>query len=77
VAETPPVHEATALTDPPVDYATMATSMGVRAFGPVSRQHELSAVLEAAVGIIVNQRTPVLVDVVTTVTESSKAAEDA
>lgn len=68
---------ATTLTDPLIDYAAMAKSMGMQAYGPVSVRHDLAAVLADAVDVVVNRRRPVLVDVVTTETGESEAVADA
>ena len=60
-------HIGTTLTEPEIDFAAMAESMGVRSFGPVSRGSELPAILREAVSIVTAERRPVLVDVQTEV----------
>lgn len=58
-------HIGTSITQPNVDFALMAESMGVKGFGPVFSAEDLPAVLEEAVAIVVQERRPVLVDVLT------------
>jgi benzoylformate decarboxylase/acetolactate synthase-1/2/3 large subunit len=60
-------HIGTTLGDPAVDFASMADSMGVRAFGPVTKASDLPSVLAQAVSVVMQDRCTVLVDVVTTV----------
>jgi thiamine pyrophosphate-dependent acetolactate synthase large subunit-like protein len=59
-------HVATTLTEPAIDFAAMAESMGVRGFGPITERDALPDVLALAVRLVVSERRPVLVDVVTT-----------
>lgn len=51
------------LTEPEVDYALLAKSMGVAGFGPITDPRELAPVLKQAVAMVKNGE-PVLVDVV-------------
>ncbi len=51
------------LTEPGIDYATLAKSMGVAGFGPVTDPKELAPVLKKAIAIV-KKGEPVLVDVV-------------
>ena len=51
------------LTQPVVDYAALAKSMGVAAFGPVTDPKELASVFKQAIAIV-KKGEPVLVDVV-------------
>ena len=57
----------TAIADPPIDFAQMARSMGVQAFGPIESSEGLQEVLDEAVDVVRRTRRPVLVDVVTRV----------
>ena len=52
------------LEDPPVDFATLARSMGVHAIGPVTKADELPKVLGDAARHVAERRKPVLVDVI-------------
>ena len=54
----------TILTDPPIDYAAMARSMGVWAEGPISDPARLAPALKRAVAIV-KQGKPALLDIVT------------
>ncbi|HEY9470961.1 MAG TPA: thiamine pyrophosphate-dependent enzyme [Propionibacteriaceae bacterium] len=65
--DTSRAHIGTTLTDPEIDFAAMAESMGVRSFGPVSRGSELPAILREAVSFVMTERRPALVDVRTEV----------
>jgi acetolactate synthase-1/2/3 large subunit len=53
----------TKIQNPDVDFATLAKSMGMASFGPVSDPNELGAVLKRAVAMV-KAGEPVLVDVV-------------
>ncbi|OAP21198.1 thiamine pyrophosphate-binding protein [Amycolatopsis sp. M39] len=55
----------TTLTDPPVDIAGLARSLGVRALGPISRAEDLATALGEAVTTVIRERRTVLVDVLT------------
>ena len=57
--------EGTALRQPDVDFAGLARSLGMDAFGPVEHNRDLAPTLAAAVRIVEEQHRPVLVDVVT------------
>jgi thiamine pyrophosphate-dependent acetolactate synthase large subunit-like protein len=62
-----PVEQAgigTQITDPNVDYAQLARSLGVHGEGPVESFAELQPALERAVKIVTEERRPALVDVV-------------
>jgi benzoylformate decarboxylase/acetolactate synthase-1/2/3 large subunit len=52
------------LESPDIDFAGLARAQGVHAIGPVEEPDGLDAALREAVGIVVAQRRPVLVDVV-------------
>lgn len=54
----------TTLTDPPIDYAAMARSMGVWAEGPISDPAKLAPALKRAVAVV-KQGKPALLDIVT------------
>jgi thiamine pyrophosphate-dependent acetolactate synthase large subunit-like protein len=56
-------HIGQRLEDPPVDFAGMARSFGVEAWGPVESPLELRSVLERAVRYVLRERKPALVDV--------------
>lgn len=51
------------LSDPTIDYAMLAKSMGVAAFGPVTDPKDLASVFQQAIAIV-KKGEPVLVDVV-------------
>ena len=68
--DTSRAHIGTTLTEPEIDFAAMAESMGVRSFGPVRRGSELPAILREAVSLVTTERRPVLVDVRTEVRPS-------
>ena len=51
------------LTEPGIDYATMAKSMGVAGFGPVTDPKDLASVLKKAIAVV-KKGEPALVDVV-------------
>ena len=53
------------LEEPATDFATLAKSFDVEAFGPVEDPSALRGVLDRAVSIVAKERRPVLVDVVT------------
>jgi acetolactate synthase-1/2/3 large subunit len=53
----------TEIADPNIDYAKLAQSMGMQAFGPVTDPAKLGGVLQQAVAIV-KRGEPVLVDVV-------------
>lgn len=61
----------TAIDEPAIDFAAMARSMGVTAFGPCRTAAELPELLDAAVAAVVEQRVPVLVDVLTWVPDET------
>lgn len=52
------------ITDPNVDFATLARSMGVHGEGPIETFADLGPALERAVRVVGEQRRPALVDVV-------------
>lgn len=54
----------TTLDDPPIDYAKLATSMGVYAEGPISDPKDLGPALRRAIAVV-KRGEPALVDVVT------------
>ena len=54
------------ITDPDIDYAGMARSLGVHAEGPIADPAELGPALERAVAVVKSGE-PALVDVVTQV----------
>ncbi len=54
----------THLDNPPVNFAKMAESYGVKSEGPIERPEELRPALQRALGIVKGERRPVLVDVV-------------
>ncbi len=56
-------HIGTTLTDPNIDYATMARSMGMAGFGPVSSPADLAPALKKAIAVV-KRGEPALVDVV-------------
>ena len=51
--------------DPAVDFAGLARSFGIEAWGPVEEPDELRATLERAVRFVGKERRPALVDVIT------------
>jgi acetolactate synthase-1/2/3 large subunit len=55
------------LDDPPVDFAALARSFGIEAWGPVEHPAELRPALERAARTVLTERRPALVDVVTQV----------
>ena len=57
-------HIGTTLTDPNVDYATVAKGFGVYAEGPIGDPKDLGPALKRAVAIV-KRGEPALVDVVT------------
>jgi acetolactate synthase I/II/III large subunit len=57
-------HIGTTLTDPNVDYATVAKGFGVYAEGPITDPNDLGATLKRAVAVV-KRGEPALVDVVT------------
>jgi len=57
-------HVGTTLTNPNVDYATVAKGFGVYAEGPITDPKDLGAALKRAVAIV-KRGEPALVDVVT------------
>lgn len=58
-------HIGQAMVDPPVDFAGLARSFGVEAWGPVEDPADLKTTLERAVRYVVGERKPALVDVIT------------
>ena len=58
-------HVGSGLTEPSIDFAGLARSMGVDGTGPVSRLEELGPAIMAALKVVDSGR-PALVDVVTT-----------
>jgi acetolactate synthase-1/2/3 large subunit len=56
-------HIGTTLTDPNIDYATVAKGMGVASFGPISNPADLGPALQKAVEVV-KRGEPALVDVV-------------
>ncbi|MDR7484900.1 MAG: thiamine pyrophosphate-binding protein [Armatimonadota bacterium] len=57
-------HIGLAMKDPPVDFAGLARSFGVEAWGPVEEPGDLKPALERAVRHVLRERKPALVDVV-------------
>jgi acetolactate synthase-1/2/3 large subunit len=57
-------HMATTITDPNVDYAKLAQSMGMFAIGPVENPNDLASALKRAIEVV-KRGEPALVDVVT------------
>ena len=57
-------HIGQAMADPPVDFAGMARSFGIEAWGPVEEPGDLKPALERAVRYVTRERKPALVDVV-------------
>jgi thiamine pyrophosphate-dependent acetolactate synthase large subunit-like protein len=55
----------TQIKDPATDFATLAKAFGMEGFGPVEDPDDLLPILRQAVGIVHEERRPVLVDVVT------------
>jgi acetolactate synthase-1/2/3 large subunit len=60
-------HIGQAMTDPPVDFAGMARSFGLEAWGPIEDPADLRPALERAVRYVLRERKPALVDVFTQV----------
>ncbi len=60
-------HIGQAMTDPPVDFAGMAKSFGLQAWGPIEDPADLRPALERAMHYVLRERLPALVDVVTQV----------
>ncbi len=56
-------HIGQAMADPPVDFAGMARSFGIEAWGPVEEPRDLRPALERAVRCVMRERKPALVDV--------------
>ena len=54
---------ACAITDPNIDYAAMAKSMGVYAEGPIENPHDLAPALKRAIAVV-RKGEPALIDVV-------------
>ena len=57
-------HVGQAMADPPVDFAGLARSFGIEAWGPVEEPGDLKPVLERAVRYVTQEREAALVDVV-------------
>ena len=57
-------HVGQAMADPPVDFAGLARSFGIEAWGPVEEPGDLKPVLERAVRYVTQERKAALVDVV-------------
>ena len=57
-------HVGTTLTDPAIDFATVARGFGVHAEGPIMDPRDLGPALQRAVAIV-RRGEPALVDVVT------------
>ena len=57
-------HIGTAIHDPPIDYARLASGMGVWSTGPITDPAKLAPALRQAVAVV-RQGQPALVDVVT------------
>ena len=57
-------HIGTALTDPNIDFATVARGFGVHGEGPVTNQNDLAPALKRAIAAVKSGQ-PALVDVVT------------
>jgi thiamine pyrophosphate-dependent acetolactate synthase large subunit-like protein len=57
-------HVGQAMVDPPVDFAALARSFGIEAWGPVDEPRDLKPALERAVRHVLRERKPALVDVV-------------
>ncbi|MDR7481112.1 MAG: thiamine pyrophosphate-binding protein [Armatimonadota bacterium] len=57
-------HIGQAMKDPPVDFAALARSFGIEAWGPVEDPGQLRATLARAARVVARERRPALVDVV-------------
>ena len=57
-------HIGTTITDPNIDFAMMAKSMGVYAEGPITAPKDVAAALKRALAVV-RKGQPALVDVVT------------
>jgi thiamine pyrophosphate-dependent acetolactate synthase large subunit-like protein len=57
------VHIGTAISEPNIDYAMMAKSMGVYSEGPITDPKDLGAAIKRAVAVV-KKGEPALVDVV-------------
>jgi len=57
-------HIGTTLTDPNIDYATVAKGFGVYSEGPITDPKDLGAALKRAIAVV-KRGEPALVDVVT------------
>ena len=55
----------TRLDQPPVDFAKMAQAQGIYGEGPIEKPEDLKPALERAVKVVMEEKTPALVDVVT------------
>ncbi|HZO36089.1 MAG TPA: thiamine pyrophosphate-dependent enzyme, partial [Solirubrobacteraceae bacterium] len=55
----------TTIDDPPIDFSLLAKSYGVHSEGPVQDPEHLRVALERAIAVVVEQRRPALVDVLT------------
>lgn len=60
-------HIGQAMKDPPVDFAAMARSFGLAAWGPIEDPADLRPALEQAARCVLTERRPALVDVFTQV----------
>ncbi|MGH2349187.1 MAG: thiamine pyrophosphate-dependent enzyme, partial [bacterium] len=60
-------HIGQAMKDPPVDFAGMAKSFGLQAWGPIEDPADLRPALERAMRYVLRERKPALVDVFTQV----------
>lgn len=58
-------HIGQAMVDPPVDFAGLARSFGIEAWGPVEDPGDLRPALDRAVRYVTRERKPALVDVIT------------
>ena len=58
------ISTGTVITDPDVDYATLARGFGVYGEGPISEPQDLAPALKRAIAVV-NSGQPALIDVVT------------
>ena len=58
-------HIGQRMDNPPVDFASMAKSFGIEAWGPIEEPGEIRPALERAMRYVLKERKPALVDVIT------------
>jgi len=58
-------HIGQRMDNPPVDFASMAKSFGIEAWGPIEEPGEIRPALERAMRYVLKERKPALVDVFT------------